>query len=592
MLCPVCGYANTPSRSACQRCLSSFDGGSGDGFAQTMVLEKVQQRPRREYTAEALEVLRTGSPEDKIAAREYLAGIFEGRGMIPETIDLLVENARQGVRTPELFERLAALYRGLGQHEYADMALAEVRKLTPPPPAPEVWNGHGPVALHPLDRPPAGEPRHPAPPPPPPIDAAEALLATTRTFREQAADACQRTSREPASAPLAAAIDALIDRGQALLTDLQQPDVSVKSLLASRGAVKGMLAWSRVDRARGQVAESLHLLRKARYGLGLALGDDAYVEDALGQMLARLAPGATLAVVNGRAQIAVAAPANTIPRYTLTPARGNRAPVRKERPLRDVNREYKDVLAEHARKIALSGFAAATGLRAISLAIMAMIDDPMTGHRVSVCWLAFEVDRHTFTRILHNKVEPENALRNGSLRFDYGARDFELRPVQPFAAPSPAPSRQPAPARYALPQQQNFIGSDVLDLDVGEADAFDLDSIDPLDFEELVRMLLERMGFEARLTKASHDGGIDIVAINPAPITGGKVIVQCKRYRATIGSPVVRDLYGALTDAGASKAILITTSRFSPDARKFAQGKPIDLIDRTQLEDLLRQYMA
>ena len=68
------------------------------------------------------------------------------------------------------------------------------------------------------------------------------------------------------------------------------------------------------------------------------------------------------------------------------------------------------------------------------------------------------------------------------------------------------------------------------------------------------------------------------------------MIVQCKRYQGNIGSPVVRDLYGAVTDARATKGILITTSDFSPDAVRFAEGKPIDLINGRTVQHLLEQY--
>lgn len=42
-----------------------------------------------------------------------------------------------------------------------------------------------------------------------------------------------------------------------------------------------------------------------------------------------------------------------------------------------------------------------------------------------------------------------------------------------------------------------------------------LDTIDAQAFEELTRQLFERMGYTARVTKGSHDGGIDIEAFDP-----------------------------------------------------------------------------
>ncbi|MBI3977992.1 MAG: protein kinase [Chloroflexi bacterium] len=115
-------------------------------------------------------------------------------------------------------------------------------------------------------------------------------------------------------------------------------------------------------------------------------------------------------------------------------------------------------------------------------------------------------------------------------------------------------------------------------------------AMDPKAFEALVRDLLAAMGYRATLTKASHDGGVDVEAVNPAPIIGGKVVVQCKRYTGTIRVSAVRELYGVAMHAKASKGILITTSDFSADALRFAQDKPIELIDGQQLLELLREF--
>ncbi len=54
------------------------------------------------------------------------------------------------------------------------------------------------------------------------------------------------------------------------------------------------------------------------------------------------------------------------------------------------------------------------------------------------------------------------------------------------------------------------------------------------------------MGLETRQTQASRDGGVDCVAFNPRPIFGGKVVIQAKRYKNTVGVSAVRDLYGTM----------------------------------------------
>jgi restriction system protein len=51
----------------------------------------------------------------------------------------------------------------------------------------------------------------------------------------------------------------------------------------------------------------------------------------------------------------------------------------------------------------------------------------------------------------------------------------------------------------------------------------------------------------------------------------------------------VRDLYGSMMNENAAKGILVTTSAYGPDARKFAKDKPIELIDGQNLLYLLEQ---
>lgn len=87
------------------------------------------------------------------------------------------------------------------------------------------------------------------------------------------------------------------------------------------------------------------------------------------------------------------------------------------------------------------------------------------------------------------------------------------------------------------------------------------------------------MGFEAKLTRSSRDGGIDVAAFDPRPIVGGKVVIQAKRYKNVVGVEAVRDLYGSMINEGAGKGILVTTSHYGADAYNFAKDKPIELID-------------
>src|SRR4051812_11735741 len=114
----------------------------------------------------------------------------------------------------------------------------------------------------------------------------------------------------------------------------------------------------------------------------------------------------------------------------------------------------------------------------------------------------------------------------------------------------------------------------------------------PGEFESLITNLFEKMGLETRLTQASRDGGVDCVAFDPRPIFGGKVVIQAKRYKNTVGVSAVRDLFGTMQNEGASKGILVTTSGYGKASFEFADGKPLELLSGTNLLYLLSEHAA
>jgi len=128
--------------------------------------------------------------------------------------------------------------------------------------------------------------------------------------------------------------------------------------------------------------------------------------------------------------------------------------------------------------------------------------------------------------------------------------------------------------------------SDVLaDLDSRQ----NLMDLTPFEFEHLIANLFTQIGLETRLTRSSRDGGVDVVAYDARPVLGGKVVIQAKRWRNTVGVSAVRDLYGTMMNEGANKGILVTTSGYGPDAFDFSKDKPIELMDGGQLLYMLSQ---
>ncbi len=118
--------------------------------------------------------------------------------------------------------------------------------------------------------------------------------------------------------------------------------------------------------------------------------------------------------------------------------------------------------------------------------------------------------------------------------------------------------------------------------------------LNPIDFEYLIAALFENMEYKVSVTKSSYDEGIDLNAVKDELGQKEKVVIQCKRYtKQTIGISDIRNLLGVVNDKKVTKGILITTSKFSSESRKFERNNPsIELIDISGLMKLLNTYLG
>jgi restriction system protein len=112
----------------------------------------------------------------------------------------------------------------------------------------------------------------------------------------------------------------------------------------------------------------------------------------------------------------------------------------------------------------------------------------------------------------------------------------------------------------------------------------------PYQFEHFVAHLLRCMGYHARVTKASGDGGIDIIAHRDELGFEPPIIkVQCKQMVTTIGRPEVQQLHGAIEPG--EHGLFVTLGGFSAEAKTFERGKPnLRLIDGSTLISLIYDH--
>lgn len=111
--------------------------------------------------------------------------------------------------------------------------------------------------------------------------------------------------------------------------------------------------------------------------------------------------------------------------------------------------------------------------------------------------------------------------------------------------------------------------------------------VHPKVFEDVVASVFQSLGYSARVTSYSGDGGIDVVLDSRDTTIG----VQVKRYRAKIKVEQIRSVVGALVLSGKTDGIFVTTSSFQPAAYE-AASKAMELGIRIDLVDARRFYDA
>ena len=198
--------------------------------------------------------------------------------------------------------------------------------------------------------------------------------------------------------------------------------------------------------------------------------------------------------------------------------------------------------------------------------------DRGTGRPVRACLITVRTSRDIFMQLDLSKVDPLACLI--TLNASVSKSPTELAPVRPVL-------------EFNMVDPRFIEETDVISTLDQRPNLMDLT---PSEFESLITNLFQKMGLETRLTQASRDGGVDCVAYDPRPIFGGKVVIQAKRYKNTVGVSSVRDLFGTMQNEGASKGILVTTSGYGQASYEFAEGKPIELLSGSNLLYLLAEH--
>jgi len=112
-----------------------------------------------------------------------------------------------------------------------------------------------------------------------------------------------------------------------------------------------------------------------------------------------------------------------------------------------------------------------------------------------------------------------------------------------------------------------------------QLDLAGVDDLDPLRFEAFVAELLAAQGYRTQLTKASHDFGVDVLAVRGSQ----RIAVQVKHYKKPVSGKAIAEALLGMPHYRCNACMVVTNSRFTSAAIKAAALHPCTLVDRREL---------
>ena len=108
------------------------------------------------------------------------------------------------------------------------------------------------------------------------------------------------------------------------------------------------------------------------------------------------------------------------------------------------------------------------------------------------------------------------------------------------------------------------------------------DNATPGEFEAFCAEQLQLSGWDAHVTKASRDQGVDVIATK----SGVRVILQCKLYSKPVGNKAVQEAAAGRLHEGARYAAVVSNRGFTSAAEELARTNDVLLLHHAQLCEL------
>ncbi|MBU1076936.1 MAG: tetratricopeptide repeat protein [Spirochaetes bacterium] len=109
------------------------------------------------------------------------------------------------------------------------------------------------------------------------------------------------------------------------------------------------------------------------------------------------------------------------------------------------------------------------------------------------------------------------------------------------------------------------------------------------EFVDKAVKIIEKMNFKVSEHQLGKDGVLDIIAQDNSTKVTDNYLIEFIRFESSIGELTLREMQSKMQDMQVNRGICLATASFTPEAIKYSSNRSIQLMDRTELINLLRR---
>lgn len=113
----------------------------------------------------------------------------------------------------------------------------------------------------------------------------------------------------------------------------------------------------------------------------------------------------------------------------------------------------------------------------------------------------------------------------------------------------------------------------------------DIEGLSPFEFEHYCAGIMKKEGWDALVTQASGDQGVDVIASKD----NLRVVLQCKKYTSAVGNKAVQEIAAGQLHQQADHAAVVTNATFTSSAKQLASTTGVRLLHVSELQGYARE---